>query len=294
MNILFIGSVVFSKQILEHLIDNNAKIIGVVTRNNSYVNSDHADLSQICQIYNIPCFYSNDINDNETVDWINIKQPDIIFCFGWSQLLKNDILMIPPKGVLGYHPAKLPRNRGRHPLIWALALGLTNTASTFFFMDKGADSGAIISQVDVPIDYEDTAQSLYNKIIMISKVQIITVLKQLNSNTYDIIIQNNIDSNVWRKRTKTDGQIDFRMSSRAIYNLVRAINRPYIGAHIIYKGIEIKVWSVKEIVVDYPNIEYGKVLDVRGNNLLIKCQDNAVLINDHEFENLPTVGEYIL
>ena len=161
-------------------------------------------------------------------------------------------------------------------------------------MDKGADSGAIISQVDVPIDYEDTAQSLYNKIIMISKVQIITVLKQLNSNTYDIIIQNNIDSNVWRKRTKTDGQIDFRMSSRAIYNLVRAINRPYIGAHIIYKGIEIKVWSVKEIVVDYPNIEYGKVLDVRGNNLLIKCQDNAVLINDHEFENLPTVGEYIL
>lgn len=39
-------------------------------------------------------------------------------------------------GVLGYHPAKLPQNRGRHPLIWALALGLKKSASTFFLWMK--------------------------------------------------------------------------------------------------------------------------------------------------------------
>jgi methionyl-tRNA formyltransferase len=36
------------------------------------------------------------------------------------------------------------------------------------------------------------------------------------------------------------------MSRRAIYNLVRALTHPYIGAHLIYKGEEIKVWRVKE------------------------------------------------
>ena len=48
--------------------------------------------------------------------------------------------------VIGFHLAAMPANRGRHPIIWALVLGLQETASTFFFMDEGADSGDIISQ----------------------------------------------------------------------------------------------------------------------------------------------------
>ncbi|MFQ8877714.1 MAG: hypothetical protein ACLR7N_03875 [Roseburia hominis] len=42
--------------------------------------------------------------------------------------------------------------------------------------------------------------------------------------------------NVWRKRGKRDGEIDWRMSSRAIYNLVRALTKPYVGAHFVYRG----------------------------------------------------------
>ena len=49
-------------------------------------------------------------------------------------------------GILGYHPSLLPFNRGRHPIIWALALGLKETGSTFFFMDENADTGDIVSQ----------------------------------------------------------------------------------------------------------------------------------------------------
>jgi methionyl-tRNA formyltransferase len=63
------------------------------------------------------------------------------FCLGWSNLLKAEILKAAPLGVIGFHPAALPANRGRHPLIWALGLGLDETATTFFFMDKGADRG---------------------------------------------------------------------------------------------------------------------------------------------------------
>jgi len=65
-----------------------------------------------------------------------------------SSLLKKELLSLPPNGVLGYHPAKLPQNRGRHPLIWSLVLGLEESASTFYFMDEGADSGDILSQKD--------------------------------------------------------------------------------------------------------------------------------------------------
>lgn len=59
-----------------------------------------------------------------------------------------------------YHPAKLPENRERCPLIWAISLGLEKSASTFFFMDKSADTGDILSQVDFDICYQDYACSI--------------------------------------------------------------------------------------------------------------------------------------
>jgi methionyl-tRNA formyltransferase len=67
-------------------------------------------------------------------------------------------------GVVGLHPAALPANTRRHPLIWALVLGLQDTAWTFFFMDAEADSGNILSQRNIPIDDDDYARILYNKI----------------------------------------------------------------------------------------------------------------------------------
>ena len=57
-------------------------------------------------------------------------------------------------GVVGYHPAKLPQNRGRHPIIWSLALGLKHSASTFFFIQNGVDNGDIISQHPFEIKYD--------------------------------------------------------------------------------------------------------------------------------------------
>ena len=90
--------------------------------------------------------------------------PDAIYCFGWSHLLSQEVLRAAPLGCVGYHPALLPWNRGRHPIIWALALGLSQTGSTFFLMDEGADTGDILSQRTVPIEDEDDAGTLYEKL----------------------------------------------------------------------------------------------------------------------------------
>jgi methionyl-tRNA formyltransferase len=76
----------------------------------------------------------------EALTWIRAKVPDVIFCFGWSKLLKQKLLKLAPLEVVGFQPAALHANRGRHPVLWALVLGLYKTASTFFFMEEGRDS----------------------------------------------------------------------------------------------------------------------------------------------------------
>ena len=82
------------------------------------------------------------------------------------------ILSKSPIGVIGFHPAALPANRGRHPIIWSLALGLKSTASTFFFMDKNVDSGDILSQASIKISDSDDARSLYDKVTKTALSQI--------------------------------------------------------------------------------------------------------------------------
>ena len=296
MKIIFIGTVDFSRQTLLRLIDLKADIKGVITKKTSPFNADFSSLTDICEKNNIPVYYAKDINQEDCVTWIKDKNPDVLFCFGWSQLIKQSLLSIAPLGVIGFHPALLPENRGRHPIIWALALGLDKTGSTFFFMDEGADSGDILSQTEVPIDYNDNAGTLYSKITKCALRQIEIFLPALTENNYKRIPQDHSTANYWRKRNQNDGLIDWRMPARGIYNLVRALSRPYIGVHAIYKSEEFKIWTVSEIVGQYPNnIEPGKVISVdNGNNTFtVKCGIDTITVTEHELISLPKAGEYL-
>lgn len=293
MKIVYIGTVNFSLLMLEKLIHCSANIVGVCTKAESSFNADFADLTPLCKAHDIPYQHVDDINSAESVKWIRDLQPDIIFCFGWSSLIKNELLQLPPMGIVGYHPTKLPLNRGRHPLIWALVLGLDESASTFFFMENGADDGDILSQETFQITDEDDASTLYSRIIEIASKQIENFLPQLSDDTYQRIRQDHQVANYWRKRSEKDGLIDFRMSSRAIYNLVRALTKPYIGAHLEYNKQKISIWKVKIGDTMRNNIEPGKVLAVNGTIISVKTYDGVIHLLQHEFLQLPVIGEYL-
>ena len=136
MKTIFIGSINFSEQILKAFLGKDCTISCVITKKKSTFNSDFKDLSIIASKNKIPSFYSTDINSKKTISQIRLINPELIVCVGWSQILSNKILDIPKYGVIGYHPSKLPINRGRHPIIWSLVLGLSDIGSTFFMMDK--------------------------------------------------------------------------------------------------------------------------------------------------------------
>jgi len=293
MKIVFIGAVKFSLACLEKLVAINADVVGVCTLKESPFNADHVDLTHFSEKNGIPVLYAQDINSRETLSWIKRLCPDVIFCFGWSRLLKSELLCIAPLGVVGYHPAALPANRGRHPLIWALVLGLEKTASTFFFMDEGADSGDILSQWPIQISEGDDARSLYQKVIESALGQLEEFVPALASGHFTRIAQDHRNANIWRKRGKKDGKIDWRMSARSVHNLVRGLAHPYVGAHFEYLDDEVVVWK-SEMVEDIPeNIEPGKVLAVDTAGFVVKTGVGAIRIMDMDPVVTPAEGEYL-
>lgn len=294
MRIVFIGCVGFSSDCLKKLIEIKADIVGIVTKEASNFNDDFCDLKVIANQNNIHVKQVRDINHPNNISWILSQRPDILFCFGWSSLLKQDLLNVAQMGVVGYHPADLPNNKGRHPLIWAKVLGLEESASTFFFMDESADGGDILSQKKFPISFEESALELYKKMTETALQQIEEFVPQLANGIYPKIPQDKTMGNEWRKRGKQDGCIDFRMTTRDICNLVRALSKPYAGAHCNYGGLEHKVWKVEPSNFEGKNIEPGKILNLIGNVIEVKTADASILIHEHEIVDLPVVNSYFL
>ena len=284
MRVCLIGCVEFSDYALQKVLELEksglCEVVGVITKKDSSFNSDFVDLGERAiksgKAKSSVHYYKD---EDSTINFLNEVHPDIIYCFGWSTLLRKSILSIPPKGVIGFHPAKLPQNRGRHPIIWALSLGLTETASTFFKMDEGADSGPILSQKPVPILESDNARSFYDKVVEIALEQIEEFTQELAANSEIFIEQAHSLANYWRKRSAKDGVIDWRMDATSIRNLIRALSRPYPGAEFHLGDAKVyKVWNSTVSQEAAPiNFEPGKVLNNDNGRFLVKCGGDTAL-----------------
>jgi methionyl-tRNA formyltransferase len=293
MRIVFIGAVQFSRDALLATLATPAQVVGVCTLQSSVANADHVDLSALCRERGIECRHTPDINAAGNVEWIRSLRPDVVFCFGWSRLLRRPLLDAAPLGVIGFHPAALPANRGRHPLIWALALGLQATATTFFFMGEGADDGDILSQRPIAIDERDDATSLYRRMTDTALAQIAQFVPQLAARTFTRTPQEPHLANTWRKRGRADGQIDWRMSARSIRNLVRALAPPYPGAHFVRAGQDVKVWAAEVVPDRAPNVEPGKILEISPSGPVVACGEQALRLIDTDSTARFTAGEYL-
>jgi methionyl-tRNA formyltransferase len=290
---VLIGAVVFSREMLLHLLAGQAQVVGVCTTSSAAQNADYVDLRPVCEAHGVEIYHTMDINSEAATGWIASCQPDVIFCFGWSRLIGKALLALPPLGVVGYHPAALPANRGRHPLIWALALGLRETASTFFIMDEGADSGDIVSQTAVAIADHDDAGTLYGKIVATARGQLDALLPALANGAVVRRKQDHQQANYWRKRSATDGQIDWRMPASGVCNLVRALARPYSGAHIQAPEGPVRVWKASLVKVIAPNSEPGKVLSCEAGQTVVRCGEYGVRLLETEPEFHPAPGTYL-
>ncbi len=82
----------------------------------------------------------------------------------YGSILPAEVLTIPARGCLNIHASLLPRWRGAAPIQRALLAGDAETGITIMQMDAGLDTGAILLQKRIPIDDDDTAQTLHDKL----------------------------------------------------------------------------------------------------------------------------------
>ena len=155
LNVAVIGNVLFTRECIECILKiAGVKITLVVTRPRKYssLNSDFCDLKNVCRKYSLRMIKTRDASSDVAIQALKEADPDLILVLGYSHILKKTVFNIPRIGVIGFHPAILPDNRGRHPLVWSLANGLEESGITFFFIDdESVDSGDVVYQKKLKI-----------------------------------------------------------------------------------------------------------------------------------------------
>lgn len=161
MRIFYLGNNLLGLKVLEFLKKQKEKICGLAVHLpekakyvNQIINCSRLEKSKIIS--------GDRINGPETVKKIERLKPDIILsiCFGY--ILKPEIIRVPPLGVMNLHSAYLPCNRGANPNVWSI-VNATPAGVSLHYIDAGIDTGDIIAQKQVPVDWLDTAKTLYEK-----------------------------------------------------------------------------------------------------------------------------------
>lgn len=91
-------------------------------------------------------------------------KPDLVVLAGYNRILKKDFVESFRKRIINIHPSLLPAFRGKDAVGQALAAGAMWTGCTVHFVDEGVDTGEILYQNVVPVNPEDTHETLRKRI----------------------------------------------------------------------------------------------------------------------------------
>ena len=106
-------------------------------------------------------------------------EPDFVVSAGFLKLLGPAVLTRYEGRILNTHNSLLPAFPGVRGPADALESGVKIAGATLFFVDAGTDTGPIIAQTAVPVEDDDTPESLLERIKGAERVQLVESIGRL-------------------------------------------------------------------------------------------------------------------
>jgi methionyl-tRNA formyltransferase len=180
-------------------------------------------------------------------------------------MLPKAVWDYPEYGTFNLHASLLPQYRGAAPINWAIINGETATGVTTFYLDDKIDTGEVILQLGVPVEEDDNAGSLHDKLMHTGTKLVLATLDQIKENMVKPLPQEEFALlNEAPKLTRENTKVNWDLPKRQIYNFIRGLD-PYPGA-----------WSY---------------LEEDGKQSTVKIYGSSLLDEDHTLPNGTLVQE---
>lgn len=293
MKIVFMGTPELAATVLESLIRAGHEIAAAVTQpdkpkgRGGAVSCSPVKLLAVKE--RIPVYQPVRIRSDEVfLKTLKEISPDVIAVAAFGQILPKAVLDIPKFGCLNVHTSLLPKYRGAAPIQQAILDGEKMTGVTIMYMAEGIDTGDIILQRTIPIEADDTGETLTNKLAALGGELIVEALAGVQNGTSLRIRQDESKATYVGVLKKSMGDMDFTRSAEWLERLVRAMN-PWPGAYTRLKGRLLKVWGARVLPADQAfgdnegNVP-GTVLASGRDGLYIQTGNGVLVLTELQFE----------
>lgn len=209
--------------------------------------------------------------------------PDLIITCAYGQILPKELLSVPRLGCINVHASLLPKLRGGAPIHHAIIDGHAKTGITIMYMSTGMDEGDIISQKEIPIEYDDTAESLHDKLAILGRDLLLETLPSIITGTNTRQKQDTFSATYAPTIKREDERIDFSKSKREVYNKVRGLYS-WPGAYCLFEGKILKVWQARETSNIFNNRFDGQITALYDDGFGVKVNNGEIVFTQVQLE----------
>ena len=276
MRIVLIGQAAFAEQALATLHQRGEKIVHVFAPPDPP--AGRPDLLKLkAQSLGLPLSQPASFRSDDAFDQFKALDADLAILAFVTIIVPERILYTPRYTSICFHPSLLPRHRGANAINWAIIDGDAETGITWFWPDKGIDTGPILLQRRVPIGSEDSTGSLYfNQIFPLGIATMIEAIELIKTGNAPRVIQDESLATYESPCRDEHAAIDFAKPARVIYNLIRGCD-PQPGAYAKLGVSRLRLYdaSFEPIAEIAPS---GTVLGIDQNGMRLATDGGVIKV----------------
>ena len=197
---------------------------------------------------------------------IETARADVMVVAAYGLILPQWVLDLPRLGCLNIHGSVLPRWRGAAPIHRAIEAGDAETGVTIMQMDAGLDTGDKLLVQTLPINPQDTTESLHDALAALGARLIVQALQQAQTGALQGVAQAADGICYAHKIDKREAALDWTQPATTLARRVRAFN-PFPVASSVLGGETIKFWRVQALPPHSRAAQPGEVIAVSAEGV---------------------------
>jgi methionyl-tRNA formyltransferase len=266
LRIVFMGTPDFAVAILDTLIKNTYKVVGVITAPDRPAGRgrklNESAVKKYATDNKLTILQPTNLKDPSFLEELKALEANLQIVVAFRMLPKV-VWQMPKYGTFNLHASLLPEYRGAAPINWAIINGEKKTGVTTFFIDDKIDTGEIILQKETPISPTENAGSLHDRLMVLGAETVLKTVERIESGNFDTTAQaSNQELKLAYKIHKDTCKINWSLPIDAIFNFIRGLS-PYPGAwtslQIDDDSLMMKIYEV-ELVKEPHNLNTGDVV----------------------------------
>jgi methionyl-tRNA formyltransferase len=285
LRIILIGQAAFAEKALDALVSHGEEIVHVFAPPDPPSGRPDPLKAKAVEL-DLPLSQPASFRGDAAFEHFKSLNADLAIMAFVTIIVPERILYAPRFKSICFHPSLLPRHRGASAINWAIIQGDAETGVTWFWPDKGIDTGPILIQRRVPIEESDTTGALYfNRLFPLGIETMIEAVDLISAGKAPATTQDERLATYEPICRDEHAKVDFAKPAREVYNLIRGCD-PQPGAFASVAGKKLRLYEAA-LEAAAPDAPEGTIIKIDGSAMRIALSGETLAVRRVRLEPSP-------